>query len=112
MIFAEQTIGHMVWSAGATDAHGNPVDEWAAPVNVAVYGYGPPAVRAETEPGGTQVVSHLEVYAPPFIVDPRDRMVVDGVTYGVSGEVGDWDNGPFRYTPGVVIRLKRVEGGR
>lgn len=107
-----QTIGHKVWSAGSVDTHGNPVDTWAAAVDLAVYGYGPPAVRAETEPGGTQVISHLEVYGPSTPVDPRDRFVVDGILYEVAGESNDWDHGPFGYTPGVVVRLKRVEGGR
>lgn len=101
-----------MWSAGATDSHGNPVDEWAAAVDRAVYGYAPPATRAESEPGGTQVISHLEVYAPAFSVDHRDRFVVGGVTYEVAGEIGDWDKGPFGYAPGQVIGLKRVEGGR
>lgn len=107
-----QTIGHMVWSAGSVDAHGNPADTWAAAVNVLVYGYGPPAVRAETEPGGTQVISHLEVLAPTFTVDPRDRFVIDSVTYEVAGEPNVWDSGPFGYEPGMVVRLKRAEGGR
>lgn len=106
-----QTVGHMVWSAGAVDSHNNPTNTWANPVNVAVYGYGPPAVRSEAEPAGTQVISHLEVLAPPFAVDPRDRFQIDGDTYEVSGRIGEWDNGPFGYEPGCVIRLKRVEGG-
>lgn len=112
MIETAQTIGHQVWSAGAADSHGNPVDTWAAAVDVGVYGYAPPATRAEQEPGGTQVITHLEVYGPQFTVDSHDRFVVDGVTYEVSGEVANWDKGPFGYAPGQVIGLKRVEGGR
>lgn len=109
---AAQTIGHAIYTPGTVDAHGNPTDTWASPVDVQVYGYGPPAVRAEAEPGGTQVVSYIEVLAPVFPVDPRDRFVVASVTYEVLGEVNDWTSGPFGYGPGMVIRLKRVEGGR
>ena len=105
-----QTIGHAVYQAGAEDAHGNPVDSWADPVDVAVYGYGP---RTDsTEPGGTQVIVGLEVFAPEGLaLSSRDRFVVDGLTYTVEGEVGDWTSGPFGFAPGVSFNLKRVEGG-
>jgi hypothetical protein len=106
-----QTVGHQVWSGGTVDSHGNPVDTWAPAVEVAVYAYGPPAVRGEPEPSGTEVITHLEIYAPEFTVDPRDRFVVEGVTYETSGDLNQWSRGPFGYTPGIVIRLKRVEGG-
>lgn len=108
-----QTIGHAVYVAGATNSHGNPVDSWAAPVDVAVYGYGPPTRTQESEPGGTQVIQGLQIFAPPGLaVSAQDRFVVDGLTYEVEGEVGDWTHGPFRYAPGIVINVKRVEGGR
>jgi hypothetical protein len=104
-----QTIGHAVYAAGAVDSHGNPAASWAAPVDVWVYGYGP---RGDsTEPAGTQVIVGLEVYAPRMAVDARDRFVVDGKTYEVDGEVGDWTKGPFGFTPGLTFALKRVEGG-
>jgi len=106
-----QTIGHAVYTPGATDAHGNPVDAWAAAVDVQVYGYGPPARSQEAEPGGTQVITGLQVLAPVFAVDPRDRFVISGVTYEVVGEVGNWNNGPFGFAPGQQINLKRAEGG-
>lgn len=107
-----QTIGHQVWSAGATDAHGNPVDQWADAVDVAVYGYGPPVRTEEAEQGGTQVVQGLQVLAPTFPVDPRDRFVIDSKVYEQIGESAVWDNGPFGFVPGMLLRVKRVQGGR
>lgn len=107
---ATQTIGHLVYQPGAEDDHGNAEDAWAPPVLVAVYGYGP---RGDsTEPGGTQVIVGLQVLAPKSVsVDSRDRFVIAGKTYEVEGEVGDWTNGPFGFTPGIEFNLKRVEGG-
>jgi hypothetical protein len=105
-----QTIGHAAYQAGEEDAHGNPVDSWADPVNVAVYGYGPR--YDSTEPGGTQVIVGLQVFAPKDLeVDPRDQFVVEGLRYDVDGEVGDWTTGPFGFQPGIELNLKRVEGG-
>jgi hypothetical protein len=111
-----QTIGHKVHQAGAKDAHGNPVDSWAAPVDVQVYGYGPRTdVRGSTgsgEPAGTQVLVGLQLLAPKgTVISPQDRIVIDGNEYEVDGEIGDWNNGPFGFEPGVVINLKRAEGG-
>lgn len=107
-----QTIGHAIYTPGAPDSHNNPTDAWANPVDVLVYGYGPPIRTAEAEPGGTQVIQDLQIYAPVFAVDPRDRFVIGALTYMVIGEVRDWDNGPFNFSPGMVVNLKRVQGGR
>lgn len=104
-------IQHEVYQPGAKNSHNNPVDAWAAPVVLSVFGYGPR--EDSTEPGGTQVIVGLEVYAPKTsTVGAKDRLIVDGHRYEVDGEIADWTNGPFGYKPGIVINLKRVEGGR
>lgn len=108
-----QAVGHARYVAGPVDSHGNPTGTWPATVNVKVYGYGPPGLLMPVaEFGGTQVIQDLQIIAPKFPVDPRDRFVVGGITYEVEGEVGDWTMGPFGFKPGMVIGLKRVEGGR
>jgi hypothetical protein len=107
-----QTIGHAIYTPGSVDSHNNPIDAWASPVNVAVYGYGPPVRTEEAEPGGTQVMQGIQVLAPVFAVDPRDRFVIAGITYELVGEAANWDHGPFGYQPGMLLRLRRVEGGR
>lgn len=113
MIPTAQTISHLVWSAGAVDSHGNPVDTWAAPVDVDVYYYGPPTrIPNDPEPGGTQIIHDIEVGAPTFVVGSRDRFVIENRTYEVTGDPQVWDNGPFGYQPGMVVKLRKVEGGR
>lgn len=104
-------IQHEAYQPGEKNAHNNPVDAWADAVDLAVFGYGPR--QDSTEPGGTQVIVGLEVYAPKTsAVAPNDRLIVDGHRYEVDGEIADWTNGPYGYKPGIVINLKLVEGGR
>lgn len=107
-----QTVGHKPYSSTTKNAHGNDVAVYGAVVDREVYGYGPPIRVADAEPGGTQVIEGIDVYAPLFPVDDRDLFVVGGLDYMVIGEAGDWTNGPFGFEPGQVIHLKRVEGGR
>lgn len=107
-----QTIQQKPYGAGEKNAHGNAAKQYGDPVVREVYGYGPPTRSTEAEPGGTQVIEGLDVYAPTFPVDARDLFVVDGIDYEVEGEPGVWDNGPFGFKPGQVIHLKRVRGGR
>lgn len=106
-----QTIGHAIYTPGSTDSHGNAADAWADPVPVAVYGYGPPMRLEIAEPGGTQLIHSLQVFAPTFPVDNRDRFYIDGVMHLVVAEPSVWDDGMFGYEPGMMIRLKKVEGG-
>lgn len=104
------TIGHRAYQAGAKDAHGNPVDTWAAPVTVNVYAIYPRYAQ-EPEPDRPLVVVGLAVLAPPTVqIGPRDRVVIDGEEWDVEGDPGDWTRGPWDYAPGVEIVLKRAEG--
>lgn len=119
-----QTVGHKPYTGTGENSHGNEVKTYGDVVDVKVYGYGPPTRSTDAEPGGTQVIEGLDVYAPapllkdtpdgpvPVTVDPRDLFVVDGKEFMVIGEVSDWTKGPFGFMPGQVIHLKRVEGGR
>jgi hypothetical protein len=104
-----QTVGHVRYHSETEDDHGNPVARYHPERTRMVYGYGPRTVS--TEPGGTQVIEGLDMFAPLFAVDHRDRFVVDGRTHVVEGDVSDWTHGPFGFKPGQVIHLKRVEGG-
>src|SRR4051812_39293409 len=105
-----QVILQKPYAAGEKNAHGNKAKEYGEPIEREVYGYGPPASTKNPEPGGTQVIEGLDVFAPIFPVDDKDLFVVDGDEYAVVGEAGDWTKGPFGYQPGQVIHLKRVEG--
>lgn len=105
------TIGVRTFQSGATDAHGNPVESWAAPVSVAVHGISP----GSDEPRSTnRDLSLIEwtVYAPAgTTVGPRDLVIVRGREFTVEGEVKDYTLGPWANpVAGVVFELRRAEG--
>jgi hypothetical protein len=105
-------VQRLAYVAGAVDAHGNDIDSWADPVDVAVHGWVPPAADEEpAEAGRSPVLRDLDAYAPAgTVVAPKDRMTVDGVLYDVVGHVEDFTHGPWQWAAGVRINLKRVEG--
>ena len=88
--------------------YGNTVDAWATiPVPTPVYGWAPAGTNESTASRQT-VTADLELYAPSdFVVDPRDRIRILGKTYEVQGDVEDFDHGPFGFTPGVRVNLRR-----
>lgn len=91
------------------DDYGNEVASFAPPVTRYVYGWSP-AGGVEVNTFRHAVAADLAVYAPNDLdVRPRYRMVVDGKTYDVQGEVEDYNHGPFGYAPGVVVNLTRSE---
>lgn len=98
--------------AGATDAHGNPVEDWADPVEAFVFGVAP---RTSDEPvvadRDAAVVTH-EVYAPfGFALAHRDRVRHDGLLFEVEGPRLDWENGPYSgRRVGSVFGLRHVSG--
>jgi len=104
------TVGHRVFTPGVEDAHGNPVKAWAAPVDRGVYAWAP-AGTSEPEAGRDEVTWDLDLYGPAgFTAGSLDRFVVDGDEFEVEGRVRDFNHGPFGFMPGVVVRLRRVEG--
>lgn len=108
------TVQVEAWQSGATDTHGNPVDDWAAPVDVDVYGWSVP-MSEEPRPLEQRVVVDVKLYAPHGTqVGSKDRVTIPagphaGV-YTVEGGVEDYNHGPFGFQPGVVVNLQRVEG--
>ncbi|WP_036959196.1 hypothetical protein [Promicromonospora kroppenstedtii] len=112
---AKYTIGHRVYEPGAEDAHGNPVDAWAAPVDLSVYGIAPTASLADVEPvaGRMAVMTLMTVFVPAgAALGPHDRYVVDGEEWEQEGEAGDYTRNPFKGPSfaGIILNLKRVEG--
>ena len=91
MIPALFDVGHRVYSAGAVDDLGMPVQAWAAPVGKKFVTWSSsPSETATSEPG---VAGHdrdvvecgIIVYLDFGSVSPRDRMVIDGTEYDVVG---------------------------
>lgn len=106
------TVKRSAFTAGATDSYGNPVESWVTATDVAVHGWAPPSADVEPfEQGRNAVVRDLDLYAPAGTVGgPRDRWTVAGTVFEQVGHVEDFSHGPFGFSGGVRINLKRVEG--
>jgi hypothetical protein len=104
------TVDVLPYQGMTPDRLGNETPAWGLPVTKRVYGWAP-AGTDEVNGWRHNVTADLQVYGPPdFTAEPRDRMVVDGRTYEVEGEVEDFGHGPFGFNPGVRVNLRRVEG--
>jgi hypothetical protein len=92
------------------DDYGNRIDAWATtPVRKSVYGWSPAGTN-ETNASRHTVTADLELLVPPdFTLDSRDRVRILGVTYEVQGLVEDYNHGPFGFTPGGRVNLRRFE---
>lgn len=105
------TVDLLPYDEGATDAHGNPAPGYGDPVPLEVTSIAP---RTSSEPDAEKrsaVVVGISLHVPDAShVGPHDRVIYNGKTYEVDGEVANWNTGPFGYTPGYVVNLKRPEG--
>ena len=104
------TVKHSARSSGSVDSHGNPVESWSSPVDVKVYGWGPPSPDVETRPELSGVKIVLDVFCKTAFCGPGDRVTVGGILYDVVGHPEDFNHGPFGFTPGYRVSLKRAEG--
>ncbi len=63
------------------------------------------------EVGRSSVVSDFDVIAPPATdILATDRLVVRGVTCEVEGQPFDWRHPWTGWQPGMVIKVKAVQG--
>ncbi len=103
---------HEVYSESvAVDAHNNPIEGWAPPVEVRVFGWEPPKSTEPVVAGHDRVIVELLMYAPQSMnAQAHDRVRINGKQYEVIGEDSDPNNNPF-FIPGMVsLQLRRVEG--
>lgn len=107
-------VGHKVWGVVGTDSLGNDIEDWAEPVTLWVYGIAPVAQLGDQEPGTgrTAVTSLYQLLVPPgAVLGAQDRYVLDsGPDWEQEGEIADYTKGPFGFTPGYVVSIKRVTG--
>lgn len=110
-IDATQTVQVESYQSNAQDSHGNDIDAWAPPgVPQPIYGWSPSGSQ-EVNGWRDVVTSDAMILAPPdFQCQPKDRVVLDGVTYEVQGESQNYGNGPFDFAPGMVVNLKHIKG--
>lgn len=104
------SVDLLVRTTGPEDAHGNATTTYAEPQRVQVIGWAPATADQQPADDTRQaVVRDLDLYAESFSGRPLDRVLVGGVLYEQVGHPEDWRFGPFGFTPGVVVHLKRVE---
>lgn len=105
------TVSRIRRTKTGENALGQPIySDTATPV--AVYGWQPTnqQERYTAELAG-RTVSDLKLLSPTGDFKSSDAVVIDGVTYEVDGEVEDFTHGPFGFTPGFAIGLRRVSRG-
>lgn len=106
----------------AVDAEGNPGNVYTPelgdsnnPVDgtpVKVMGWAP---ATSTEPELGRVEHDIDLFCPPGTVSKPNDVVdlpLDRSTgrFEVVGWPLDWTKGPFGFTPGMVVQLRRVQG--
>lgn len=102
------TVDVLPYVGTVENEFGNTVDVWATvPVVEPVFGWAPAGTNESTASRQT-VTADVELLAPSvFTLDPRDHVRILGQTYEVQGVVESFDYGPFGYTPGVRVNLRR-----
>lgn len=104
------TVDVLAYIGTVEDEYGNTVDAWQdLPDPMPVYGWAPAGTNEATASRDT-VTADVELYAPSdFTVNTKDRIRILGQTYDVQGGVESFDYGPFGFTPGVRVNLRRFE---
>ena len=93
-----------------TDGPRGRVDGWAPPTIRYVIGWAQPASREPRSAGVAALVVDLELYVgPEWRSGENDRITVDGERFLQEGLVADYNHGPFGFTPGGVVHLRRVK---
>jgi len=110
---ASKSVGVRAYSEGTKNALNDAAPSWAQAASKAVYGWAPAGTSEPFEAARGAVTWDLDLLVPPsFTCDPRDRIVVPGFTqeFEVDGQVQQYNDGPFGFTPGGIVHLKAVAG--
>lgn len=109
-------VGVHTYSTGADDGYGGTTDTYTPAVgepgvSQKVYGWSAPSSTEPKVAGHDRVVVDVELLAPPdFTVSAHDLVDLPDGVYEVVGQPEDYNHGPFGFTPGLVVNLRRVEG--
>lgn len=106
------TVETRAYSESGFDSRGRPVESWADPVSQGVYGWYMPDSRETALVGANQVEVTVVLLVPEtFSVGAHDKVIVSGLgELDVLGLPQDYNNGPFGWRPGLVVRLGRIDG--
>ena len=106
-----ETVSHQGFVAGASDAHGIPVESWGPGVEVGVYAFDPGSTSEPRNPGADRVIVEPTLYLPASVVfGARDRVVARGLLYEVDGVTREWVHPTDTSRRANVVTLRRVEG--
>lgn len=110
-IQARKTVEVKRWVSSGFDSHNNPIEGWSTPEPVRVYGWEVPRTAEPLVTGHDRVTVDVSMFVPPGMdIAAHDRVILDGRTFEVVGEIEDAGNGPFAFNPGATVQLRRVEG--
>ena len=105
------TVGHKVFTGIGEDDLGNDRETWADPVAVEVIAY--QISQAENLNGYTsRVVADIDMAVPASLaVSVRDRFILPGEEKPFEVvAIEDANHGFHGWTPGSVVKLKKVTG--
>lgn len=105
-------VSHESRIEGAEDDWGNPVDSFAEPVEVNVYGWGPPSADEPIRDTDSGLAHDIDLYCSKPFCGHLDKVTLpnEPLSLVVQGRPDDFNYGPFGFTPGYRVKLKRVEG--
>ena len=106
------SVTRLPFFEGEPDPYGDTRETWGSPQDVDVHGWAPPSPdSAPFEQSRSAIVRDLDLYVPTDTASaPRDRWLIEGLLFEQIGHAEDYSKGPFRFTAGLRINLKRVEG--
>jgi hypothetical protein len=106
-----EQVTHEAYIGTGEDAHGNPIDTYAASVQVGIYAFDPGGTSEPALPGQDRVITTPRLLVPESVVmHPQDRVTVRGTRYEVDGETLVYSNPHDSSMDGNQVNLKAVTG--
>jgi hypothetical protein len=104
------TVGHRAYSDSGEDAHGNPAEDYADPVDVEAIWWSPSSSEPALAGHDRVAIDLVVVVSSATPVGPHDSLVVEGREYEVVGYPEDYDHGPWWSPNRKPVNVRRVEG--
>lgn len=110
------TVGWHQYSNGPTDAYGEVTPVYTPPLNqagtqIAVYGFNVHSTSHNPVSGHDRIIVDAELWVPPGCpIGTYDYVDLPDGQYLVEGQPEDWGHGPFGWSPGLQINLRKISG--
>lgn len=112
---ARHVILHRAFTVLGVDDYNNEIEGWSSPVERKIFGINYPESVEDPAEGPNRMSIDMELLVPNSLVSlvsARDRFAMVGAEdeeYEVIG-IARSGKSPYRFRPGGLIRLVRVEG--